>query len=347
VQVELSAYDRPVMTSGPTTTYRYTADGRLATGLPREAAATLRNPLLFASFVFLGLVLGICSSLTANAASLPDYLGRVVFIGVLWGLGWVVLVLVLVCAVMWPIAKVFNRRMMERLFPVGSVTEVVVGRDSLVIKRPNRVRSLPYRKIFRVRPAGSFMRVQLRGHLVAELLPLEMLPDQAIEFIRAKAEGRGPVMSPGEGRATRQVVVPVGWAAEVAAVCTVALVRSTGFWVRLGLVLMASTLLAAATIPWWLLAAPVLALINVTVAYVGTRRTLALALPPGSLATTEFLDDRFISRNRGGGREIQLDEIRSVDVRGDVALLRLVSQRKTLAIARTLLPDDRLQRLQR
>jgi hypothetical protein len=348
VQVGLCAYDPQVMDPGPTSTYRYTADGQLAAVVNREAAARLRKPRLLVSFVVVGLVLGICASFTANAASLPDYLGRVLLIGVLWGLGWVVLVLVLMGAVGWPLAKVLNRRMMKRLFPQGSVTEVVLGPDMFVIKRPMQTRSIPYRTLFRLRPVGSFMRVELRRRLMAELLPLEMLPDHAIDFVRAKAQGRAPVAAPGGGnQPTRRVVVPDGWAAHVAAVHTWAVLRRTEFWVRLGLVLLASALLAVVTSTWWLLAAPSMALVNVTATYVWTRRAIALAVPPQSVASTEFFEDRFISRNRGGAREVRFDEIRTVDVRGDVALLRLVSERQTLAIARALLPEHELERLDR
>ena len=335
------------MTSGPATTYRYTSDGRLATDLHRDGAAQLRNPLLWVSLVVVGLLLGIGASLATNVASLPHYLGRVLLIGVVWGLGWVVVVLVLIGALVLPLVKVVTRGLGERLFPEGSVTEVELGDDSLVIKRPTRTRSMRYRAIFRVRATGSFLRVERRGRLVAELLPLGMLPDDAIEFIRTRARGAWPVTALGEGNPDRQVVVPVGWAAHVAASYTRAMTRSAGHWTRLGVALLVSALLAVVAGTSWLLVAPVWALLSVTVTYARTRRAIASALPTGSVATTEFLEDRFISRNAGGVREIGFADIRSVDVRGDVVLLRLTARRETLAIARALLPEDQLQHMRR
>jgi hypothetical protein len=63
------------------------------------------------------------------------------------------------------------------------------------------------------------------------------------------------------------------------------------------------------------------------------------------VATTEFLDDRFVSRNHGGVREIRYDDVLAVDVRGDVALLRLATMPGRMLIARALLPDEQLARM--
>jgi len=346
VGVGRGAYHRPVTTSGPATTYRYIADGQLTARADRAATARLRRPLLIVALVLVGLVLGVGASLVTSAASLPHYLGRVLLIGVVWGLAWVIGVVVLVAALAVPLAKIINRRMVMRLFPDGSVTEVELGKDSLVLMRPTRTRAVPYRTIFRVRATECFLRFELRGRPLAELLPHGLLPDDAVEFIRARARGAWPLAAAlGEGNPTRQVVVPAGWATHVAAVHTRAAMRSTSFLARLGLTLLVSAGLAVLAGPAWLVVAPLLALLNVAVTYARTRRAIATALPTGSVATTEFLEDRFIARNARWAREIRFDDIGSLDVCGDVLLLQLASGSGKLAIARALVPDDTLHHL--
>ena len=65
------------------------------------------------------------------------------------------------------------------------------------------------------------------------------------------------------------------------------------------------------------------------------------------MATTHVLDDRVVSRNAGGEREIRFDDVRSVEVSGDVLLLELLSQPGRMLIARELVPDDMLAGLGR
>lgn len=67
-----------------------------------------------------------------------------------------------------------------------------------------------------------------------------------------------PVAALGEGNPDRQMVVPDGWAA----VYSRAMMRKTGFWTRVGVALLVSTLLAAVAGTVWLLVAPVWALLD-------------------------------------------------------------------------------------
>jgi hypothetical protein len=331
-----------------TTTYRYVADGSLAAGANRAAMARLRNPWVLAAFVLVGLSVGTGSSLSVNAASLPYFPGRVLLIGLLWGLGWLLVVAVLIGVLVVPLGRVANRRMVRRRFPDGSVTEVELGRDTLVIRRPARTRSAPYGAIRRVRANRSFVVVELHGRLLPELLPLGLLPDDAIDLIRTRSRGVQPATAAAAPRVLdREMVVPAGWSAHVAGVATGAALRSRGMRVWFGVVLLVSLLLAAVADPAWLLLVPVLTLPTVVHVHVGTSRAVARALPTGSVASTEFSADRFVSRNVGGVREIRFDDIRSTYVRGDVVLLRLASSPRPVVIARDLVPEDRLERFPR
>lgn len=326
---------------GGTRTYRYVADARLAAAAKGEAIAALRSPRLLVSFAFVGLLLGIGASISANAASLPDHRDRVILIGTVWGLGWALVVLLLVLL----LANAINRRMMVRLFPLGSSTEVEVGRDSLVIRRPTGTRSVPYQAIFRVRARRSVLRIELRGRPVAELLPNGLLPADEIEFIHLRSRGLWPLASAPEQRSPdRTFVVPPRWAAQVAGVVTRDALRGAEFWVRFGLTLLVSVLLATLGGRVWLFLAPVLSIAGLLYAYVGTHRAVAATLPAGALASADFLEDRLITRNSVGLREIPIATIRAMDIYGDVVLLRLRSGTKTVAIALCLIPDDLLGR---
>jgi hypothetical protein len=329
-----------------TRTYRYVADGRLATGSGRQALARLLRPRVLTSFVLIGLLVGVGLSVSAYDASLRDHPGRVLFIGAVWGVAWMVTVATIVGVLVVPAVSVANRRMVSRLFPEGSVTEVELDRDGFVIRRRTGTRSIPYRSLVRVRTSGSLLRLELRGRPVAELLPRELLPDDVLELLRARSRDVWPTTATvGQGTPDRTMVVPTGWATRVAAAATTAALRRTGFWLRSGLVLLASVLLAIAVDPRWLLLGLVPPLLSLALTYTGTRRNVAAVLPAGSVASTEFLEDRFVSRNMGGAREIRFDDIRSIDVRGDVVFLGLVSRRSPLVIARVLVPDDQLARL--
>lgn len=276
--------------------------------------------------------------------SLSVYLGRVLLIGMIWGLLWLVLVAILGALVL-SLARAYNRRKANRLFPAGSVTTVELDQNSIVITRPGLTRSLPYREITLVRSFPSVLALRAKGRPRVELLPIDMLPATAIEFIRARAHGRWPVATLGERNPDRQMVVPVGWANHLTATFMRQAIRTPAFWKKPGLGLLVSVILAFVAGTWWLLVSPAWALLTVVVTHVRTRSAVAASLPPGSVASTEFLEDRIISRNACGLREIQFDDIRSVDLRGDVVLLGLASQSRTLMFARALFPDDRLQYL--
>lgn len=335
-------------TPGPATTYTYVAEADLADRLRREATARLRRPLPLGTLLVFGLVLGILASLVTNAASLPTYRGKVLMIGVVWGLVWVATVVLLTAVLVVPVSRVVIRRRVARDYPEGSSTEVTLGDDSLVVTRPGGTRTLPYREIARVRPVGSWLAIVRRGRLVAELLPNGLLPDAAVELIRARARHGVPAAADRwDGEPTRQMVVPAGWAGHLAAVHTLASLTSRRFLVRVGLASVVSLFFALVLAPAWLLAAPVLALLSVAVAYVQTQRSLASVLPGGSVASTEVLADRLVSRNAGGTREIPYDQVRSVEVHGDVVFLGLASVPGRMLIARALIPDDVLERLRR
>ena len=70
-----------VTTSGPGSTFRYVSDGQLVVVVNREARARVLNPWVVTGFVLVGLVLGIGASLIANADSLPTYAEKVLLIG--------------------------------------------------------------------------------------------------------------------------------------------------------------------------------------------------------------------------------------------------------------------------
>jgi len=244
---------------------------------------------------------------------------------------------------------ILNRRSMERCFPEGSVTEVELGADAMVLKRPDRTREVPYQSISRVRASGSLLALEVRGRRpMVELLPLDLLPDDALEFIRVRGLGAWPATDRlGDGTPSRRFVVPAGWAAHVAAVQTRENLRHAGLWIRIGTAIVLSMLLATIAGSWWpLVLAPLLSVASAWLGYTRTRRAVGLALPAGSVAATETRDDRLVSRNAGGVREIRFDDIRSLVVRDDVVLLGMTSGPKVLALARDLVPDELLQRHQ-
>ena len=332
----------------PGATYRYVSDGSLEAVMNREGLRRLRRPAPLVALTVVGAVFGIGVSLVTNADSLPLYLGFVLLIGVAWGVGLVLLVLLVVAILVIPVATAGNRRYATRRFPAGSVTEVELGDDALVINRPTGTREIPYGRIHRVRPRGSFWSVEVRGRFVGEMLPLALLPEDAVEFIRTRARGAWPADAmPVAGTPTRQRTVPSGWAAHVAGVYTGYLLRRRDYWIRVGLASVVAALLAV-TFGWaWLLVAPAVALLVGAATYEQVRRSSLSVLPVGSRATTHFFDDRFISRNAGGTREIRFDDVRSIDVRDDVVMVGFASQRGRLLIARDLIPENALEDLHR
>ncbi len=143
---------------------------------------------------------------------------------------------------------------------------------------------------------------------------------------------------------TRSFVVPPGWAAHVAGVYTLASLRHRAFLLRFGLVAMALVVLAAVESPWWALVVPGFLAVVALNTYVPTRRMLDRVVPDGSVATTDVFEDRLVSRNVGGVREIRYADVRALEVHGDVVLIRMTTERARL-IARALVPEELLQRL--
>jgi len=113
------------------------------------------------------------------------------------------------------------------------------------------------------------------------------------------------------------------------------------FWTRVGLALLVSAGLAVVADSGWLVViAPGMALLALAVTFARTRRAIATAMPTGSVASAEFLDDRLIFRNARWAREIRLDDIRAVDGHGDVVFLETSPRSRKIVIARALIPDD-------
>jgi hypothetical protein len=332
-----------VSSSGTTPTYRYVSDGSAPGVLDRLAATRLRHPAVLGVLVIFWLGFGVLASLSVNAASLPDHLGRVLLIGLGWGLAFLLLTVGLILCLVLILRRVFTARVIAPRFPAGSLTEVALGAETLAVRRPNGTREIPYRRIVAVRQHGSFLMLHARGQVVAEVLPAEMLPDDAVVFIRARARGAFPAATvPEAGEPTRTFVVPDGWPARVAAAHTRAALGRPATLARIGLAVLAVALLAWWAGPWWLLAVPIMVLTLTTASYLQARRMAESVLPPGSVASSEVYEDRLVVRNAGGVREIRFDDVRSVDVRGDVLLLSLASRRGTLLLARALVPDDAL-----
>lgn len=332
-------------TSDPLTTCRYVSDGRLARRITRESWARLRRPWVLVSFVAFGLALGVVGSLSANAGSLPDQLGRVLLIGVIWGVGWLVVVAGLAAVVVVPLVR-WRERQIAAQYPVGSVTEIAVGVDGLVVVRPSgKSAEIPYPAIRAVRTYGSLLAIRTRGRVWPELLPTGALSEVALEYLTVRAQGAWPaggIVTSGEG--TRRFVVPPGWAGHIAAVYTMRSLRRPSFLLRFGLVAVVLLVVAALEDPAWALVVPGLLVVLLVGVYVPTRRNAERALPEGSTATTEFREDGFVSRNAAGAREILYADIRSVVIRGDVLVMALRSG-PTRLFPRALFPDEVLDHL--
>lgn len=333
-------------TPRPSVTYRYVSDGALEAGSNREVVTRLRNPVLLGCITVFGLLLGIVLSLLTETASLPDHLGRAVRTGVVWGLVWVLVLFALVVLAL-PLIMRSNRRFVRRLFPEGSLTEVELDESELVIRRPTRTVAVPYGEIFAVRPRRRFWVLGRRGNLKAELLPREMLSESAVALIMSRARGLEPIGQLGDGTADRELVVPSGWAVHAATLHLRSMLGRRAFWVSRGQVgaFLVSVVLAVVFVPWWLVLEPTLTLLVAAVTFETTRIAITRALPVGSVAATEFRAESFVSRNASGDREIRYDEIRAVELRGDVAFLHLTTEAGTLAMSRDLLPDELGRRL--
>jgi hypothetical protein len=332
-------------TTDPPGTYRYVADGRFPRRLTRERWARVLDPRVLAAFLAVSLLLGVGLSLVANAHSLPHHLARVVLIGVVWGLGWLLVVALLSAALLVPLAMVREQQIAAQ-YPAGSVTEITLGAEDLVVVRPSgEHRMMPYAAIRLVRTYGSTLAVRGRGRFWPLVLPTGALPPQAVDHLAARA-GIAPsvtVIEPTGGQ-MRQFTVPEGWSEHMARVYVASTLKRRTFALRFGSTALVLLVLGVLVSWWWALVVPVLLAVVLVGAYVPTRRRLAAALPPGSEATTEVFEDRLVSRNAGGGREIRYADVEAVTVRRDVAMLRLTSG-SVLLLARSLVPDEVLARV--
>jgi hypothetical protein len=241
-----------------------------------------------------------------------------------------------------------RERQIAAQYPAGSVTEITLGAEDLVVVRPSgEQRVMPYATIRLVRTYGSMLAVQARGRLWPLILPTGALPSQAVDRLAARAGGAPPttVIEPSGGQ-LRQFTVPDGWSGHLARVFVASTLRRRTFVVRFGSTALVLLVLGVLVSWWWALVVPVLLAVLLAGVYVPTRRRLAAVLPAGSEATTEAFADRFVSRNGGGAREIRYADVQAVMVRRDVAMLRLASG-PVLLIARSLVPDEVMARASR
>ena len=139
---------------------------------------------------------------------------------------------------------------------------------------------------------------------------------------------------------TREFVVPDSWASHVAMATLRRTVTRPRFWTRVGLGILVTIPLALAGGRGWLALAPAVALISLAVTYLRTERSVAAALPAGSVATTKFLDGCLVSRTAHSARTIRYDEIRRIDVRDEVVFLEMATEPPLLVLPRALVPDD-------
>lgn len=329
---------------GTPVTYRYLSDGQMPIGVDRDTMARVNRPLAWSATALVGFGLGFSLLLDANRASLPYHRGEVVLFSLLSGLV-VALVAVVAGLVGLMIGRAVNRAHTRRLFPTGSVTELRLEQDAVVLTRPATTRTIPYDRVRRVRRYEHTRWVVVRGRPLVEVLPASLLPDEAVEILEARAAGAQPLTwSSAPTGPVRDLVVPDEWAAHVAGLTVQATLRTPRFWARLGLAVLVSVVVVYGAGPMWLAVVPALALLSLTVAYLRTRAALSRAMPSGSIASIEALDDRLVSRTARWTRDIRFDEVRGVDVRSDVVFLTMTSAPRRLALARELLPDAVLER---
>lgn len=341
----MGAYHLPVPTPEPFATYRFVADGAGMVGPIRSRIPIFHKPLVLTAFVVFGLALGTVESFATYSASVPEYTGRIIWIGVVWGLYWLVFVAVVLGLLLWSLVS-WERRRIRRLFPEGSSTEVTVDEESVVLDGPTGVRTLTFDQMTMARTSGSFLVLCLRRpRLRTALIPCGVLSDAAVDYVTARAQGARPApdIEP-RGGDLREFVVPPGWAGHVATVYTWSMLRRPAFLERFGVATLAILFAAVLLHPAWAALVPLLLGILLLGVWAPTRRNVLTAAPEGSVATTEFLDDRFISRNAAGAREIRYADLGSVTLSGDVVLLRVISG-PTRVMPKALFADDVLARL--
>ena len=142
----------------------------------------------------------------------------------------------------------------------------------------------------------------------------------------------------------RQFVVPDRWASRVASMMVARTARRRGFWLRLAAGFLVTIPMAQIGGRAWLVLSPAVAIVSLAVVHLRTRRSIAEALPPGSLTSTEAHGDRLVARNPRGSRVIRYDDVRRIDVRGDVVFIEMTTAPPLLVLPRALVPDDLLER---
>jgi hypothetical protein len=327
-------------TPGDATVYRYVSDGQMAAAAARDAMARTKRPPLWFAIGVIGFAVGFVASYRGNRASLPYYRAEVIRIAIGWGLVFVILA---VGAALLGIVlgRTAIRRHMRRLYPVGSETEVELADETLVLRRPSGARTIPYGDIRIVRSREHALWIFVRGRPMAEALPASLLPPDAVDGIRARSVGAVPVStSTPEIASGRQAVVPARWASHVAAMTLRRNVVRPKFWARVGLGILVSIPMAMVGGRGWLALTPTLALLSLGLSYLQTRRSVAWALPVGSVQSVEVQDDRLVSRSPRWSRVIPLADIRRVDLRDDVVFLEMTTRPPLLVLPRNLVPDS-------
>lgn len=338
--------------------YRYVSDGRLTAGMRRGVLAPARSPWRWGALVVLcvtGGVAAVCYTYARvleengfdplDPVGIPAHLGELAFSGTVWGL----LLSLVAAALVLPFVPLGLRvqgRRVARMLPAGTVVEAELGETELLVRGASDTRAIPYGVIHDLRARGAFLEVRLRGAGALTRLPVDLLPDEAVEAVRA-ATGTTSTPGPEAEPATRSWVVPDGWAGHVASAVTAAGLRGAAWWVKVGVVTVVALLVAALVDPRWLLAVPVAMLLSIALGYVVVRRRVAAVLPVGSVATVRVSSDSFVLRTSAGTRAIRFTSvaaIRFLGARRDVVLLRL-RPADGLLVARALLPDELLERL--
>ncbi len=325
----------------PTATYGYVADGTLPERIGRAEAALYRKRQTIGAGIVLafGTVYWVLT-LDPGARNLPVTTYLVIYLIVCFGLLALVAVFYAITA---PVVRALARRRADRQFPQGSTTEVELGPEELTIRRPDRNRSAPYPDVVRAKPHRGYLVLRFRRRPLVELLPPDLLPQDAIQLILLRSRGLRPnaTLTSSTGDTTREFIVPAGWCDRVALAGIAQATRTSSYWVRIGTYLLLSVVIARLAGDARLLTlGPLLAVASMLLPYVLTRNAVRSANPVGSRAVTLAKSDRFITQHAQGEREIRFDDIAQVRLIGEVAYVEQISAGRPITIARTLLPDE-------